>query len=108
MEYHKIQKDELMDKYLASFGFTVLRFENRFVFRDPEYLKSEIRNVLNKRNESTKKTNHPPRPGNELCKHQIINHPGHPSFKRRGNFFYSILQKTMLKLTPMPCGGKLL
>jgi hypothetical protein len=26
--------------------------------------------------------NQPPRPGNELCKDQIINCPGHPSFKR--------------------------
>jgi len=31
--------------------------------------------------------NQPPRPGNEPCKDQIINTPGHPSFKRRGNFF---------------------
>ena len=83
----------------------MLRFENRFVFRDPEYLKSEIRNVLNKRNESTKMTNQPPRPGNEHCKHQIIRHPGHPSLKRRGNFFYSTLQRTKLKLTPMPGRG---
>jgi hypothetical protein len=30
--------------------------------------------------------NQPPRPGNEPCKNQIINCPGHPSFKRRGNF----------------------
>ena len=30
--------------------------------------------------------NQPPRPGNEFCKDQIINCPGHPSFKRRGNF----------------------
>ena len=48
-EYHKIQEDENRDKYLESFGFTVLRFENRFVFQEPEYLKSEIRKVINKR-----------------------------------------------------------
>jgi hypothetical protein len=30
--------------------------------------------------------NQPPRPGNEPCKNQIVNRPGHPSFKR-GNFF---------------------
>ncbi|HBH82425.1 MAG TPA: cytosine methyltransferase [Bacteroidales bacterium] len=36
-EYHKIQEDENRDKYLESFGFTVLRFENRFVFQEPEY-----------------------------------------------------------------------
>ena len=42
-EYYKIQKDENRDKYLESLGFTVLRFENRFVFKEPEYLKDEIR-----------------------------------------------------------------
>jgi very-short-patch-repair endonuclease len=52
-EYHKIQVDENRDKYLAGLGFTILRFENRFVFQDPEYLKSEIRKVLDKRNDST-------------------------------------------------------
>ncbi len=52
-EYHKIKEDENRDNDLESLGFTVLRFENRFVFRDPEYLKSEIRKVLKKRNEST-------------------------------------------------------
>ena len=31
-KYHKIQEDENRDKYLQSLGFTVLRFENRFVF----------------------------------------------------------------------------
>ena len=47
-EYHKIQKDENRDKYLESLGFTVLRFENRFVFQEPEYLKGEIRKIINK------------------------------------------------------------
>ena len=41
-EYHQIQKDENRDKYLESLGFVVVRFENRIVFQDPEYLKSEI------------------------------------------------------------------
>jgi very-short-patch-repair endonuclease len=48
-EYHKIQKDENRDKYLESLGFTILRFENRFVFQDPEYLSGEIRKFLNKK-----------------------------------------------------------
>ena len=48
-EYHKIQKDENRDKYLESLGFTVLRFENRFVFQEPEYVKNEIRKVIKKR-----------------------------------------------------------
>ena len=47
-EYHKIQKDEKRDKYLANYGFTVLRFENRFVFQEPEYVKCEIRKLINK------------------------------------------------------------
>ena len=47
-EYHKIQKDEKRDKYLANYGFTVLRFENRVVFQEPEYVKSEIRKIINK------------------------------------------------------------
>ena len=48
-EYHKIQENENRDRYIESLGFTVLRFENRFVFREPEYLKSEIRKVFNKK-----------------------------------------------------------
>ena len=48
-EYHKIQLDENRDKYLVSLGFTVLRFENRFVFQEPEYLKEEIRKVISKK-----------------------------------------------------------
>ncbi|HBH84829.1 MAG TPA: hypothetical protein DDY34_13610 [Bacteroidales bacterium] len=31
-EYQKIQKDEIRDNYLENLGFTVLSFENRFVF----------------------------------------------------------------------------
>jgi len=47
--------------------------------------------------------NQPPRPGNEPCKSQIINGPGHPSFKRRGNLR---VFNAPLKLTPMsPTGG---
>jgi very-short-patch-repair endonuclease len=47
-EYHKIPKDENRDKYLESLGFTVLRFEKRFVFQEPEYLKSEIGRFINR------------------------------------------------------------
>jgi very-short-patch-repair endonuclease len=47
-EYHKIEEDEIRDKYLEGLGFNVLRFENRFVFQEPEYLKNEIRKVINK------------------------------------------------------------
>jgi very-short-patch-repair endonuclease len=45
-EYHRIQKDENRDNYLKSLGFTVLRFENRIVFQDPEYLKGEISKIF--------------------------------------------------------------
>jgi len=35
--------------------------------------------------------NQPPRPGNEICKYQIINRPGHPSFKSYSlyTFYYT-------------------
>src|SRR3989339_1438879 len=48
-ESQKIEKDEIRDNYLEGLGFIVLRFENRFVFQEPEYIKSKIRKVLNKR-----------------------------------------------------------
>ncbi|HBH83272.1 MAG TPA: hypothetical protein DDY34_05625 [Bacteroidales bacterium] len=31
-------EDGNRDKYLKNSGFTILRFENRFVFKQPEYL----------------------------------------------------------------------
>lgn len=40
------------DKYIESLVFTVLRFEYRFVFQEPEYLKNEIRKVINKNDET--------------------------------------------------------
>jgi very-short-patch-repair endonuclease len=53
-DYYKIQNDENRDKYLESLGFKVLRFENRFVFQDPEYLKGEIRKLFNKKTSNLK------------------------------------------------------
>jgi very-short-patch-repair endonuclease len=50
-EYHRIEKDEKRDKFLESLGFTVLRFENRFVFQDQEYIKTEIMKIIYKRKE---------------------------------------------------------
>ena len=47
-EYHRIQEDENRDKYIESLGFTVIRFENRVVFQEPEFLKNEIRKFFNK------------------------------------------------------------
>jgi len=37
-DYSQINKDEIRDKFLEENGFKVLRFENRFVFQDPEYV----------------------------------------------------------------------
>jgi hypothetical protein len=37
-KYRKMQEVENRDKFLKSFRFIVLRFENRFVFQEPEYL----------------------------------------------------------------------
>ena len=54
-EYIKIQEDGNRDKYLESLGFIVLRFENRFVFQVPEYLKIEIRKVFNKNEDRSDK-----------------------------------------------------
>ena len=42
-DYYQIVRDTNRDQYLHDLGFNVLRFENRFVFQDPEYVLSEIR-----------------------------------------------------------------
>jgi len=47
-EYHRIEKDIKRDQYLESLGFSVLRFENRLVFQDPEFVKNEIRKAFKK------------------------------------------------------------
>ena len=47
-EYHRIKEDENRDKYIESLGFTVIRFENRVVFQEPEFLKNEIRKFIKK------------------------------------------------------------
>jgi very-short-patch-repair endonuclease len=41
-EYHKIEKDIKRDQYLEGLGLTILRFENRLVFQEPEFVKDEI------------------------------------------------------------------
>ncbi len=45
-DYIQIVKDTHRDKYLEELGFTILRFENRFVFQDPEYVLNEIMNAF--------------------------------------------------------------
>ncbi|MCX6332700.1 MAG: DUF559 domain-containing protein [Bacteroidia bacterium] len=47
-DYIQIQKDEERDKFLQQAGFKVLRFENRFVFQDPEYVLSEVSKYFKK------------------------------------------------------------
>ncbi len=42
-DYYQIEKDINRDRYLENLGFTVLRFENRFVFQDPDYVMVEIK-----------------------------------------------------------------
>ena len=37
-DYLQIQKDEVRDKFFESNGYKVIRFENRFVFQDPEFV----------------------------------------------------------------------
>ncbi len=44
----QIQKDITRDKHLEDLGFTVLRFENRFVFQYPEIVLNEIKKVFRK------------------------------------------------------------
>ena len=41
-DYIQIQQDEIRDKKLTNLGYKVLRFENRFVFQDIEWVLSEI------------------------------------------------------------------
>ena len=42
IQCHKIEKDKKRDQYLEELGFSILRFENRLVFQEPEYVKNEI------------------------------------------------------------------
>ena len=48
-ESHQIVKDEFRDNYLKKLGFTILRFENRLVFQDPEYVINEIKKCLSEK-----------------------------------------------------------
>ena len=48
-EYHKIEKDKKRDQYLEGLGFSILRFENRLVFQEPEFVKNEIRKYFKRK-----------------------------------------------------------
>jgi very-short-patch-repair endonuclease len=41
-EYNQIVKDECRDNYLNNLGFIIIRFENKLVFKDPEFVINEI------------------------------------------------------------------
>ena len=45
-DYIQIEKDKIRDRFLEDLGLTVLRFENRLVFQDPEYILKEIRKAF--------------------------------------------------------------
>lgn len=61
-EYHKIEKDIKRDQYLEGLGFSILRFENRLVFQEPEFVKNEIRKTfVNKDSDNDYTINHPGR-----------------------------------------------
>jgi very-short-patch-repair endonuclease len=45
-DYAQIQMDEKRDKELENKGYSVLRFENRFVFQDPDFVIKTIKNNL--------------------------------------------------------------
>ncbi len=48
----RVWNDAIRDKYLEELGFTVLRFENRFVFQEPEFVLNEIKKLFQTRLES--------------------------------------------------------
>ncbi len=45
-DYYKIEKDIIRDKYFEALGLKILRFENRIVFQDPDYLLNKIIKVF--------------------------------------------------------------
>lgn len=45
-DYIQIQRDEKRDEKLSVMGYRILRFENRFVFQDIEWVLSEIANCF--------------------------------------------------------------
>jgi very-short-patch-repair endonuclease len=42
-DYNKIEKDKVRDNYIIENGFVILRFENKLVFQDPEYIVDQIK-----------------------------------------------------------------
>lgn len=48
-DYIQIRKDSERDKKLEEKGYKVLRFENRIIFQDPDYVKDTILGGLKKK-----------------------------------------------------------
>jgi very-short-patch-repair endonuclease len=44
--YSQIEKDKTRDEFLINMGYKILRFENRFVFQDPDFVLEEILKTL--------------------------------------------------------------
>jgi very-short-patch-repair endonuclease len=42
-DYIQIEKDIIRDRYLEELGLTVIRFENKSVFQEPEFVLNEIK-----------------------------------------------------------------
>ena len=42
-EYYQIEKDKERDLFLENLGYKILRFENKVVFQDPDYVLEEIK-----------------------------------------------------------------
>ncbi len=50
-EYYKIEKDEARDQFLESLGYQILRFENRIIFQDPDFVIETIKSKFIKSKE---------------------------------------------------------
>ena len=47
-EYFKIEKDIIREKFLTNRGYKIIRFENKEIFQNPEYVAEEIKKCYNK------------------------------------------------------------
>ena len=42
-DYYQIVKDARRENYLKNLGFTIIRFENKWIFQDPDFVLGEIK-----------------------------------------------------------------
>jgi hypothetical protein len=47
-EYYKIEEDKKRDEILKNLGYKTIRFENKEVFQNPDYVIEEIKKRFNK------------------------------------------------------------